>query len=198
MADRDEKIFPALPQTRQRAREEGRIARSRDLTSAISFVAAVLFIAGASSLVSSYVLGAFRQGLAVTGSPDLSAAMGRALGWPLFAAFVVSTVMVGAAVAGAAAQGGLIFTFTKLSPDLSRLNPLSYFGRIFSSAGLVELAKSSVKIILIAVVAWKTAKWGLDLALGAHDISEGLCRTGRREPAHPLYKRRDCAGRRRR
>jgi len=174
MADRDEKIFPALPQKRQRAREEGHIARSRDLTSAISFAVAILFLAGATSMVSSYLLGAFRQALAVSGSPDLSVAIGRALAWPLLIAFTISTVLVGAALGGAAVQGGLIFTFTKISPDLSRLNPLSYFGRIFSSAGLVELAKSSVKIILIALVAWKTALWGLGLALGAHDISEGL------------------------
>jgi flagellar biosynthesis protein FlhB len=78
MADRDEKVFPALPQKRARAREQGQIARSRDLTSAISFVAAILFIAGATALVSRQMLGEFRQALAVTGSPDLAAAMGRA------------------------------------------------------------------------------------------------------------------------
>jgi flagellar biosynthesis protein FlhB len=174
MADRDEKIFPALPQKRQRAREEGQIARSRDLTAAISFVAAVLLIAGATSLISRNVLGIFRQGLVVGGSPDLSAAMGRALIWPLLATLIVSAVMVAAALAGAAAQGGLIFTFSKLSPDLSRINPASYFKRTFSGSGAVELAKSSVKIILIAVVAWKTAQWGLGLAAGAHDLAEGL------------------------
>ncbi len=174
MADRDEKIFPALPQKRQRAREQGQIARSRDLTAAISFTAAIMFLAGATALIGRYLLGAFHQALAITGSPDLSIAMGRALMWPLATALIVSSVMVGAAIAGAAAQGGLIFTFTKLAPDITRLNPMSYFGRIFSSAGLVELAKSAVKIVLIAFAAWKTARWGLDLASGAHDISEGL------------------------
>jgi flagellar biosynthetic protein FlhB len=174
MADRDEKVFPALPQKRARAREQGQIARSRDLTSAISFVAAILFIAGATALVSRQMLGEFRQALAVTGSPDLAAAMGRALGWPLLTAFAVSVVMVATATMAAAAQGGLVFTFAKLAPDLSRLNPIAYFGRIFSPAGLVELAKSSVKIILIALAAWKTARWGLGLAASAHDISEGL------------------------
>ena len=178
MADRDEKIFPALPQKRQRAREEGHIARSRDLTSAISFVAAILFLAGATSLASSYLLGAFRQALAVSGSPDLSIAMGRALAWPLLIALVLSTVLVGAALAGAAVQGGLVFTFAKLAPDITRLNPISYFGRIFSSAGLVELAKSAVKIVLIALIAWRTARWGLDLGSGAHDIAEGLVALG--------------------
>ena len=174
MADRDEKIFPALPQKRQRAREEGQIARSRELTSAISFLAAVMFLAGATALISRYVLGAFRQAIAVTGSPDLSAAMGRALVWPLEISFVVSAVMMTAAVAGAAAQDGMVFKFGKLTPDLSRLNPISYFGRIFSSTGLVELLKSSIKIGVIILIAWKTARWGLDMAAGAHDISEGL------------------------
>src|SRR5579863_8995470 len=149
MADRDEKIFPALPQKRQRAREEGQIARSRDLTSAISFAAAILFLAGASQIVGRYLIGAFREAIAVSGSPDLSIAMGRALAWPLGVAFILSAVLVGAALAGAAAQGGMVFTFAKLAPDLTRLNPISYFGRIFSSAGLVELAKSAVKIVLI-------------------------------------------------
>ena len=43
MADRDEKIFPALPQKRDAPAKQGQIARSRDLTSAISFVAGTMF-----------------------------------------------------------------------------------------------------------------------------------------------------------
>jgi flagellar biosynthesis protein FlhB len=35
MADRDQKTFAALPQKRERAREQGQVARSRDLTAAI-------------------------------------------------------------------------------------------------------------------------------------------------------------------
>jgi flagellar biosynthetic protein FlhB len=174
MADRDEKIFPALPQKRQQAREQGHIARSRELTSAISFIAAIMFLTGATSLVSKHLLGAFRQALVVSGSPDLAAAMGRALMWPLLTVFVLSLVLAGAAIAGASAQDGVVFTFSKLSPDITRLNPLSYFGRIFSSAGLVELLKSAIKIVVIILVAWKTARWGLTMTLKAHDISEAL------------------------
>src|ERR1700683_3305780 len=131
MADRDEKIFPALPQKRQHAREEGHIARSRELTSAISFFAAIMFLTGATTLSARYLLGAFRQALAVTGSPDLSAALGRALVWPLEIAAAMSALMMVAAVVGASVQDGVIFSFTKLMPDITRLNPLSYFGRIF-------------------------------------------------------------------
>jgi len=131
-------------------------------------------LAGATPLISRYLLGTFRQALAVTGSPDLAAAMGRALTWPLAIAFILSAVLLTSAIIGAAAQGGFVFAFAKLSPDLTRLNPGTYFGRIFSSAGLVELGKAALKVVLISLVAWKTARWGLDLAAGAHDIPEGL------------------------
>ena len=92
--------------------------------------------------------------------------------------FVLSLVLASAAIAGASAQDGVVFTFSKLAPDITRLNPLSYFGRIFSSAGLVELLKSAIKIVVIILVAWKTARWGLTMALEAHDIAEGLAALG--------------------
>ena len=75
---------------------------------------------------------------------------------------------------GSTAQGGLVFAASQLAPDLSRLNPLKYFERIFSGAGLLELAKSGIKIVLIGFIAWSTAKWALEVAAGAHDIAEGL------------------------
>jgi len=174
MADRDQKTFPALPQKRERAREQGQIARSRDLTSAISFVAGTLFFAGATALASHFVIGAFRQALAATGSSDLPGAVAQAFGWPIAVAIAAMFVLALAAVVGSTAQGGLVFATSKLAPDLGRLNPLKYFERIFSAAGLLELAKAGIKIVLIGLIAWSTAKWALELAAGAHDIAEGL------------------------
>lgn len=174
MADRDEKTFAALPQKRERAREQGQVARSRDLTSAISFVTGTLFFAGATVVASRFVIGAFRGALMATGTNDLPAAVGQALAWPLSLALGAMAMLAGAAVIGSTAQGGFIFAIAKVAPDLSRLNPLKYFERIFSSAGLVELAKAGIKIILIGFIAWNTAKWALELAAGAHDIAEGL------------------------
>jgi flagellar biosynthetic protein FlhB len=100
--------------------------------------------------------------------------MGRALAWPLEISFAVSAVMMTAAVVGASAQDGMVFNFAKLTPDLSRLNPISYFGRIFSSTGALELLKSAIKIVVIIWVAWKSARWGLDMAAAAHDLTEEL------------------------
>jgi flagellar biosynthesis protein FlhB len=174
MADRDQKTFAALPQKRERAREQGQVARSRDLTAAISFVAGTLFFAGATAIASSYAIGAFREALVASGSSDLPGAVRQAFAWPLAVAIGATSMLAGAAVIGSTAQGGFIFATSKLAPDFSRLNPLKYFERTFSGAGMLELAKAAVKIILIGVIAWSTAKWALDLAAGAHDIAEGL------------------------
>ena len=178
MADRDEKIFPALPQKRERARAEGHIARSRDLTAAVSFLAGAIFFASATVLPSRFVVGAFREAIAETAAHDLTAAVGRTLAWPAYVTFGAMLMLSAAACAGAIAQGGLVFTLARVAPDFNRLNPLAYFGRIFSGPGLAELGKAGLKIVLIGLVAWNTAKWGLVLAAGAHDIAEGLVALG--------------------
>jgi len=174
MADRDQKTFPALPQRRERAREQGQVARSRDLTAAITFVVGVLFLAGATAVVARFVMGAFTAALATMKSDDLPDAVRQALAWPLWIALGAMTLLAVAATIGSAAQSGLVFVIGRLAPDFERLNPLKYFQRIFSGAGLLELAKAGLKICLIGLVAWSTARWALVLAAGAHDIAHGL------------------------
>jgi flagellar biosynthesis protein FlhB len=174
MADRDEKIFPALPQKRQRAREQGQVARSRDLTSAISFAGGILVVAGATTFLGRITLGGFQALLATTESGDIPAAFSRAFGWPFIAASVAAVVLALTSLVGAVAQGGIVFSLEKLSPDLTRLNPVSYFGRIFSMVGLAELGKSGLKIVAIVLLGWWTAKWALSLAIAAHGVTGGL------------------------
>jgi flagellar biosynthetic protein FlhB len=50
------------------------------------------------------------------------------------------------------AQTGWIISFNKITPDISKLNPLKGFGRIFSLPGLVEFGKSLAKVALVAVL----------------------------------------------
>jgi flagellar biosynthetic protein FlhB len=62
--------------------------------------------------------------------------------------FLVTFVV--AIVVEVAQTGGLLFTMTPLEPNLSKLNPLEGFKKIFFSLkGLVELAKSLIKIFIV-------------------------------------------------
>ncbi len=162
MADRDEKVFPALPQKRQRAREQGQIARSRELVAACSFLAATFVILGASGLIGGATIDAFRQAAAVGRLDDLGSAMTTALLRPLVIVLAASAFFALTATFASAIQGGLVFTPARLVPDLSRLNPGAYFGRIFAMSGLIELGKAALKITIVALVAWRIARAALD------------------------------------
>src|ERR1700691_2379955 len=101
MADRDEKTFAPLPQKRERAREQGEVARSRDLTSAISFVAGAMLFAAATAITSTFVVGAFRGALAATGSSDLRGAISQAFAWPISVTIGAIAMLALAAFVGA-------------------------------------------------------------------------------------------------
>ena len=174
MADRDEKIFPALPQKRKRLREEGHVARSRDVTSAISFLTATIIVGSGSWVIGRAALDGFRSAMAIAGPIEMRAAIARALTLPLVLATTVAAVLAFAATAGAAAQGGLVFAPSRLAPDFSRLNPIAYFGRVFSSTGFVELGKAAAKVIAIATIAWLVARWALEAGHGVRDVGTAL------------------------
>lgn len=174
MADREQKLFPALPQKRQRAREQGRVARSRDLTSALSFAAGVMLLTGSSAMLGHFAIGAFRQALMASARDGFAGAMRHAFAWPLTITLGFAASLCAAAVAGAGVQGGLVLAPGGLAPDLTRLNPIKYFERVFSSTGLVELAKAAVKIIIIAMFAWRIARAALALAMASHGTQAQL------------------------
>jgi flagellar biosynthesis protein FlhB len=174
MADQGEKIFAPPPQRRQHAREQGLIARSRELTSAVSFAALAVIVASAMPLLGRYVLGVFAEAVAATGSADPGIAIRQSLVFPLGFVLAVSASLMLIAIGGAVAQGGLVFAPARLIPDFNRLNPARYFGRVFSGAGALDLVKAAAKLVLIVVIAWHTARAAFAGGAAAHGVSDAL------------------------
>lgn len=143
----DDKTEQATPRRRLKAREQGRVARSRELSGAVAGFAAVLVLLW----VSAGELSAWRHGvrqwlelalwsdLAVENPIPRMAAV-AALRWsaaPLVTAFAVALVL-------SFAQGGFVFAAEVLVPKLERLNPAARLGQLFSVAGLSAPAKSLI------------------------------------------------------
>lgn len=66
-------------------------------------------------------------------------------------------VLMTAALAGSGAslaQTGLRFTPDKLKPEFSKISPRKGFERMFGPDGLMQFAKSLVKVTIIAILAW--------------------------------------------
>lgn len=142
------------------ARRKGDIPRSSDLTAAAAMVG-FLTLALLPGGWAPPRLGALGAGLlerADTLGPQLLAG-GSALGGTVLAQVGVAmaplAVIPGVmALAVLLALRGLIFAPSKLAPKLSRLSPLSNAKQKFGLTGLMEFAKSLVKLGIYIAVLW--------------------------------------------
>ncbi|HUJ19177.1 MAG TPA: EscU/YscU/HrcU family type III secretion system export apparatus switch protein [Nitrospirota bacterium] len=142
----EDRTEQATPRRRQKAREEGRIARSRELVGMASLggILSVFYLAGTSFMrnlagLTGRLLGLRygRDSLAVIRSASLEMMWILA---PFFAAAVA------AALLSSLAQGG--FLVKPLSFDLERINPLKGFKNLFSITALPGFLKSLLKFVL--------------------------------------------------
>ena len=142
-----------------KAREEGQVPRSQEVTIAASiiFIAGYLYLFGASLLGN--VSSIFARGLVfdplVVAEPQVAAArLGDAMIEALFA--LLPLLILGAAVAllGSGLIGGYNFSWKAIQPKPSKLSPLKGLKRIFSTRSLVELVKAFAKAILVGGVAY--------------------------------------------
>jgi len=144
MADGD-KTEQATPRRRQKAREQGRVARSREVGGAL--------IGFAGLLVVLWIAGGELQRWRVSwrgwtdfawqsdfnpGTPILLWTATAAMRW-ILAPLVLVWVM---ALASSLAQGGFVFSAEALAPNVERLSPANKLGQMFSLAGLSPIAKS--------------------------------------------------------
>ncbi len=150
-----EKTEDATPRKLEKAKEEGQVARSRELNSVaiVTFgAAAAIFVAP--SLASS-IMASTKRIFATAGTTEgsLPAYLGQATMDAFWMIIPFIVVMFFAGVASSVGVGGLLFSGKAISPKLERLSLLKGFKRMFSVKSLVELAKSIAKFVLIAGVA---------------------------------------------
>jgi flagellar biosynthetic protein FlhB len=168
----------ATPRRRQKAREKGQVARSRDLIGAASGMAAtfVLF-----SLMSSFPL-AFRAFFhdclegAVSGNLGMDALPPFLNHSGLFVATAAALAMGWTvALASALAQGGLVFAPTSLMPTASRISPAAKLKQLFSVTALRGLIKSLLPAAAVTYLAVGCLRrdWPALMALSARS-SRGM------------------------
>jgi flagellar biosynthetic protein FlhB len=159
-----EKTQDATPYRRQKAREEGQVAKSQDLASAGLLIGALLIMMVFGSTVVTF-LGQLAQrqlGGEIVLAADkqwflqqwyvILAGLARVM-LPVFGLIFIVAVAVNMG------QFGFLFLPQKLAFDLSRINPIKGFGRLFAVANFMRLAFGVFKILVVATVAiWSL--WG--------------------------------------
>lgn len=167
--DFEDKTEAATPKRREEARNEGRIAMSADLTSAVGLLAAlvVLGLLGQSMVLSMLRLTREAVSVGVVSGDALSNWITHCISSAaLILLPFLATVLVLTAV-GALTQTGGAVTGKRLLPKPGQLSPLKGIHRIFSWQSLARLVAGILKMLCAGTVAWMTIRGELDRVLAS-------------------------------
>ncbi len=160
-ADSGDKTEKATPKKRRKAREEGQVLQSREMTSAIVLLCLFITMKVAGSYMYEQMyenFGVFFNGY--QNLSDLFSIKGiTKLSMNMILRFlkIVAPIFLVALITGIAsgyAQVGFLFTTKPLSFKFSKLNPLNGFKKMFSIRSVTELVKSILKIVIIGYIGY--------------------------------------------
>jgi len=163
--------LPASERKLQKARDDGQVARSRDLAHlAVLGGGAVTLMALAPTM-----FGQFKTHLGLQLLFDAQTLkdpmimvnrLGAMTAVGLVASAVFAAIVSAIAILGTVATGGWVVSLKPITPDFSRLNPLSGFGHLFTKDKATEVGKMTFITLMLLLVGFNYLKGGLD-TLGA-------------------------------
>ena len=142
-----------------KAREEGQIARSTEITIAASVISVAIYIYLFGSSLLGNVANIFAQGLVFDSLAVLEpqVAAGRLADAMIEALFSILPILILTGVVVLACSGligGYNFSWKSLQPKASKFNPIAGFKRMFGIQALVNLGKSIAKFLLVGGVTY--------------------------------------------
>jgi flagellar biosynthesis protein FlhB len=179
--DSHDRTEPASAKRLDEARREGRIPRSRDLTTAAVMLAAGLALMSMGGSIGSSLGELMRAGLTPSHDTLMDAsAMPQVLGssalLALKAIAPVLLITLAAALAAPIVLGGWAFSPSALAPDFKRLNPMAGLQRMVSLRSWVELAKALVKFAVVGGIGVLVIRSNLSelMSLGSEPTASGI------------------------
>ena len=158
MADSaQDRNLPASQRKLDKAREDGQVARSRDLGHFATIAGAVGLLVALAPTLNSWLAGLLSEGLRfdarLVAHPeqmterlaDLTLRLLAVLG-PLFG------LTLAVALASGVLSGGWNFTLKPLSPKFGKFNPITGMGRVFSLDQLTDTLKACCLAVLLGAV----------------------------------------------
>lgn len=179
MPDQDgEKSQDATPHRRQKAREEGQVAKSQDLGSAVLLLVGMFIFLTAGRTASNFVADYSRRMLGgdawIEADTSFFASVwnGTVVGLagvllPIFGLMLVAAIMVNLA------QVGFLFLPNKVQFDISKIDPMKGAKRLFSMQSVARLVFGLFKVVIVACVAYFSLYSEKETILGLAALSVG-------------------------
>jgi flagellar biosynthesis protein FlhB len=157
----------------QEARERGQLPRSRELTNFATMIGGSAALVAIGATVGVNLSQIMRRSLSIdpkslSTTDSMSASLGSAAAAAVTAVLPVFGTLICMVLLASVLLGGWNFSTQAMSPDFSRLSPLSGIKRLFGLQGLSELAKALLKCLVVGGVcaAVVSSVFGDVLALG--------------------------------
>ena len=158
MGDED-KQFDATPQKLERARKEGQVVKSKDVSTALSLLVMFTFINMLAPIIWRMIVGLYKTLYEQIPNKHLS---DIGITYILTNTLIPSVVIIGSilfvaafiAILGDFMQVGPLVAVAPLVPKLDKLNPTKYFKNLFQVKTLFELFKNILKVAVLGIVGW--------------------------------------------
>lgn len=152
--ENDDKTEAPTPHRLEKAREEGQVPRSRELTSLLILIVGVCIIWWGGEALARKLAGMLSAGLrfdhSMVNDPNLILSQIILLVKDAMLALLpLITGVVLVALVSPVMLGGLVFSGKSLQPKFSKLNPLPGIAKMFSAQTGAELLKAILKSVLM-------------------------------------------------
>ncbi|UOY93365.1 flagellar type III secretion system protein FlhB [Ectobacillus sp. JY-23] len=172
---KDNKTEKATPQKRKKAREEGNIAKSKDISTLFTLLVLAVIIYFFSDAVAMEIGQSVNQ-LLDSIDANFSAGPFLLLMGSLLLKIMVPVIVLlyGFQFANYVMQVGFLFSTKVIKPKPSRINPKNYFTRLFSRKSLMDTLKSLLYVGLFGYVAYIVLKRNVGDMVGMIGMSWGF------------------------
>lgn len=179
MSDGQDRTEKATPRRMKEARRKGRLSHSQDLSAWLGIGAAALVLPGVVSTGATAGRDQMATLRAVIANPEPEravAALGSGLGSILTTLAPLAGVVVLAAIAATAVQGGIHPSTHRLKPTFKQFNLAAGIKRIFGMQAAWQGVKAALKAGAIGLVLYTVVQGMVPLLLGSgtHSLSQVL------------------------
>ncbi|MCE2691192.1 MAG: flagellar biosynthesis protein FlhB [Rubrivivax sp.] len=152
-----DRTLPATARKISKAREQGQVARSRDLGHFAALMAASLALAAVSSQLTGWLQGLLARGLSfdalTVSQPERMADRLADFGVEMMLVVLpMGLLMMGVGVAASVACGGWNFSWKAMEPKFSKLDPISGVARLFSASQIGMTLKACLLALVLGLI----------------------------------------------
>ncbi|WXL25746.1 flagellar biosynthesis protein FlhB [Ectopseudomonas mendocina] len=175
-----EKTEEASEQKLRKSKQDGQVARSKDVATTVSLIATLFILKFSAGMFLEGLNDIFRMSYiqfdhSEVSLDDLPTLLGYNLVTfiKLLSPLLLTSVLV---IALSLFPGGWVFASKNFMPKLSKLNPITGLGRIFSAQNWTDLLKSILKIFVVLLAGYLLIRNALPelMALQRRSVTEAL------------------------